>query len=72
MMSGQQERAENLDLNQAPPTQQEETEALQRAMRREAATREATPDNEQIDDSGNQEGMGPQGAGHGRRSGRHS
>ena len=53
---------------------QEVDEELQEAMRREAATRETTPADEQVTTSGpgTEQGMGPQGAGHGRRSHRHS
>jgi hypothetical protein len=57
-------------MDQSPLTPDEVDEALQQAMRREAATREETPDNEQIFDSANQEGMGHRGAGQGRHTGR--
>jgi hypothetical protein len=55
--------------NQTP---EEVDEALQEAMRRQAATREETPPDEHILDSASEQGMGPQGPGHGRRSGKHS
>jgi hypothetical protein len=72
-MSGQQGQQPAADAQeQAAPTPQEIDQALQQEMRREAATREELPDEDQVFDSGNQGGMGPQGAGHGRRSGRHS
>ena len=45
---------------------------LQQAMRREAATRDELPPEDQVFDSGNQGSMGPQGAGHARRSSGHS
>ena len=53
-------------------TPEQVDEALQEAMRRQAATREETPPEEQILDSANEGGMGPQGSGHGRHSGKHS
>ena len=63
----------NADANgQDYQTPEEVDEALQEAMRRQAATREETPPEDQILDSANEGGMGPQGPGHGRRSGKHS
>jgi hypothetical protein len=57
---------------QAEPTRDEENTTLQQAQRRAAAEREEAPDADQVFDSANEGGIGPQGAGHGRRSGRHS
>ena len=54
------------------PTRQEIDEALQAAMRREAATREEMPDTDQVFDSANREGMGGHRTGEGRRTGRQS
>lgn len=59
-------------VNQEHRTPQQIDEELQQAIRREAATRDTSPDTMQISDSANQDGMGPQGSGHGRRSGQHS
>ncbi|HEU5328835.1 MAG TPA: hypothetical protein VFU78_12130 [Thermomicrobiales bacterium] len=60
------------ETGQEYQTPEEVDEKLQEAMRRQAATREETPPEDQILDSANEGGMGPQGPGHGRRSGRHS
>jgi hypothetical protein len=69
-MSAERDQVDNLDLNEAPPTPQEETEALQQAMRRDAATREELPDTDGFSDSANRGSMGPQGSGQGKHSGR--
>ena len=70
-MSEQQERQPHTEaMDRGAPTPDEVDEALQQAMRREAATRQETPDSEQIQDSANQEGMGHRGSGRGRHEGR--
>ncbi len=53
--------------DEEPPTPQEVNEALQQAMRREAATREETPDpSDQVLDSANRDGMGSPSTGNAR------
>lgn len=51
-------------------TPQEETKDLQAAMRQDAAQAEESPGSVTISDSANTGGMGPQGSGHGRHSGK--
>ena len=68
-MSEQQNRRPRADAtDQDIPTPDQADEALQQAMRREAATREVRPGDDQVLDSANQEGMGHRGSGQGRRS----
>ena len=57
-------------MDEEAPTPQEVDEVLQQEMRRQAATREETPDPAQVSDSANQEGMGSRNSGEGRRTGR--
>ncbi|MDP9371548.1 MAG: hypothetical protein M3Q65_03645, partial [Chloroflexota bacterium] len=57
--------------DQEEPTPQEVDTALQQEMRREAAEREELPDStDRVMDTGNLGGLGPQGSGHGRHSGK--
>ena len=71
-MSGQQDSGATREDGQGAATPQQIDAALQEAMRRQAATRTDLPGEDQVFDSGNQGGMGAQGSGHGRGSGRHS
>ncbi|HEY8598005.1 MAG TPA: hypothetical protein VIL85_06210 [Thermomicrobiales bacterium] len=64
------QRPADVPADQDAPTPQQEDEALQQAMRREAATREELPDADQVSDSANRGTMGAQGSAMGRRSGR--
>ena len=68
----QRERRADADTEAAEPTPTEVDTALQQAQRREAAMQEGPTSEDQVFDSANEGGMGPQGSGHGRRSGRHS
>lgn len=51
-------------------TPREETQDPQAAMRQDAARAEESPESVTVSDSATTSGMGPQGAGHGRHSGK--
>ena len=70
-MDERQDQRPDADTESTEPTPTEVDTALQQAQRREAAMQEGPSSEDQVFDSANEGGMGPQGSGHGRRSGRH-